>query len=63
MSRGPRATSRRGLVVTALLLLGFLAVLDLAGPHSVLRSVWHGLVGPEGAPVERILRGVGILRR
>jgi hypothetical protein len=63
MARKRRTRGRRGLVVTALLLLGFLTVLDLAGPRSVLRSAWHGVMGPEGAPIEPILRGVGILRR
>jgi hypothetical protein len=62
MARKRRTRGRRGLVVTALLLLGFLT-LDLAGPRSVLRSAWHGVMGPEGAPIEPILRGVGILRR
>ncbi len=63
MSPGASARSRRGLLVTVALLLGFLVVLDLARDRSVIRWVWQGVTDPGGAPIERVLRGVGIIRR
>lgn len=53
---GDRASSRRGLLVVAVLLLLVLAVLDLLGSDSLLRAAWDAMAGGEPAtPAERML--------
>lgn len=51
-----RASSRRGLLVMALLLVVLLVAVDLARPGSVLRGAWEAVSRPEGTPAERLLR-------
>jgi hypothetical protein len=49
------APIRRGLLVTGLLVLVFLALLDLLQPGSVLRRAWAGLQPERTTPVQRQL--------
>lgn len=51
------------MLVAVVLLVAVLAVLDLMRTDSLLRGVWRATVTDEGAPIERILRGAGIIHR
>ncbi len=63
MGRASRARGRRGILAAAALLVAVLAVLDLMRSDSLLRAAWRGAVTDEGAPIERMLRGSGIIHR
>jgi hypothetical protein len=48
-----RASGRRGLLLSALLLMAILTVLDLARSGSLIRSAWSRAVPPSQTPIER----------
>jgi hypothetical protein len=61
--RASRTKGGRGILLASALLLTLLAVVDLMRSDSLLRAAWRSTVTDEGAPIERILRGAGIIHR